>query len=101
MPKQAKAANSAASERRAVKPVGPAHAPPTAQEFREALARAGLRRRHLAEMLGLSMSSVERYGSERRDSVPAPRYVMAFLEAYSMMLPYQQAELRRRLIGEE
>lgn len=64
----------------------------TPQEFRSALASAGLRQRRLAALLGVAVSTVNRWTNEGPQHIPPPIYAINFVRAWVMLTPEQQAE---------
>lgn len=65
----------------------------TPQEFRSALASAGLRQRRLAELLGVAVSTVNRWANESPQHIPPPLYAINFVRAWAAMTPEQQATI--------
>lgn len=64
----------------------------TPQNFREALASAELRQRRLAELLGVAISTVNRWANEGPQHIEPPLYAINFVRAWAMLTDVQRGK---------
>ncbi len=67
--------------------------------FRDRLNAAGLTQTEFSRLLGVSIRTVNRWHTPRRraDALKAPRYALAFLEAFTLLTPAARVTLAAEL----